>query len=58
MPLGQTAGQVVLRRLSPLCARTAEESLSLTIEEIGGCAFEIDLACMRHETLSPRIFRS
>jgi urease accessory protein len=58
MPLGQTAGQVVLRRLSPLCARAAEESLSLTIEEIGGCAFGIDLASMRHETLSPRIFRS
>lgn len=58
MPLGQTEGQVVLRRLSPLCARIAEESLSLTSEDIGSCAFGIDLASMRHEMLSPRIFRS
>ena len=58
MPLGQTAGQVVLHRLAPLCARIAEESLSLTAEDIGACALGLDLAAMRHETLSPRIFRS
>ena len=58
MPLGQTSGQGVLRRLSPLCARVAEESLTLTTDDIGGCAFGIDLAAMRHETLSSRIFRS
>ena len=58
MPLGQTAGQAVLHRLSSLCARVAEESLSLTTEDIGTCALGLDLAAMRHETLSPRIFRS
>lgn len=58
MPLGQTTGQVVLRRLSPVCALIAEESLSLTAEDIGGCAFGADLAAMQHETLSSRIFRS
>ena len=58
IPLGQTAGQRVLHRLSPLCARIAEESLSLTSEDIGSCALGLDLAAMRHETLSPRIFRS
>jgi urease accessory protein len=58
MPLGQTAGQVVLHCLVPLCARMAEESLILTAEDIGSCALGLDLAAMRHETLSPRIFRS
>ena len=58
MPLGQTAGQVILHRLSPLCARVAEESLSLTSEDIGTCTMCLDLAAMRHETLSSRIFRS
>ena len=57
-PLGQTAGQTVLHRLSPLCARVAEESLSLTAENIGACALGLDLAAMRHETLPSRIFRS
>lgn len=58
MPLGQTAGQRVLHRLAPLCARMAEESLALTPEDIGACAFGLDLAAMRHETLPSRIFRS
>ncbi|EYD72928.1 Urease accessory protein UreF [Rubellimicrobium mesophilum DSM 19309] len=58
MPLGQTAGQCVLHRLAPLCARVAEESLSLTTEDIGPCALGLDLAAMRHETLPSRIFRS
>jgi urease accessory protein len=58
MALGQTAGQAVLHRLSPFCARIAEESLSLTAEDIGASALGLDLAAMRHETLSPRIFRS
>ncbi|HVG46801.1 MAG TPA: urease accessory UreF family protein, partial [Rubellimicrobium sp.] len=58
MSLGQTSGQQVLHRLSPLCARIAEESLSLAPEDIGTCAMGLDLAAMRHETLPSRIFRS
>jgi urease accessory protein len=58
MPLGQTAGQRVLHRLSSLCARVAGESLALTAEDIGACALGLDLAAMRHETLPSRIFRS
>lgn len=58
MPLGQTAGQVVLRRISALCDSVAEESLRLTVRDIGSSALGLDIAAMRHETLPSRIFRS
>lgn len=58
MPLGQTAGQAVLRRLIPLCIRIAEETRTLSVEDLGGCALGIDIAALQHETCFPRIFRS
>jgi urease accessory protein len=58
MPLGQTAAQGILLRLAPVCETVAAEALRLSPDDIGGSAFAIDIASMRHETLEPRIFRS
>ncbi|MFT5065214.1 MAG: urease accessory protein [Yoonia sp.] len=57
VPLGQTEGQSVLARLSPLCHRTANGSSS-DLDDLHSTAFLSDIAAMRHETLQPRIFRS
>ncbi|MBX2856662.1 MAG: urease accessory protein UreF [Rhodobacteraceae bacterium] len=58
IPLGQTDGQRVLAELSPLCRQTAIEALSSDLDDIGGCAMSADIASMRHETQTVRLFRS
>ena len=58
MPLGQTKGQQVLAALAPLCQTLGQEAAILTIDDIGSCAFAIDIAAMRHEVQEPRMFRS
>lgn len=51
MPLGQTDAQMILSHLTPLCmAKAPGTPYSNT--------FLSDIAAMRHETLSPRIFQS
>jgi urease accessory protein len=56
--VGQTEGQSVLARLAPLAARVAQESEAGDLDELGGCAFRVDLASLRHETQYSRLFRS
>ena len=58
MPLGQTNGQRALATCAPICAMVAAEAVTLGPEDIGSAAFAADIASMRHEALSPRIFRS
>lgn len=58
MRLGQTKAQGVLARLTPLCARIAEEAVPAGLDALGSAAFAIDIAAMRHEEQSPRLFRS
>lgn len=58
MPLGQTAAQAILMRLAPVCEGVAGEAVGLSTDEIGSCGWAMDVASMRHEALSPRIFRS
>lgn len=58
MPLGQTNGQRALATVTPICARVAAEAVTLEPDEIGSAAFAVDIASMRHEALSPRLFRS
>ena len=58
IPLGQTDGQRVLAHLAPLCRKTATEALSSDLDSIGGCALSADIASMRHETQTVRLFRS
>jgi len=58
MPLGQTAAQRVVAALAPTCAQVAAEGVALTPDDIGGCAFALGIASMRHEGQEPRLFRS
>jgi len=58
MPLGQTAAQRVLAGLAGVCARVAEEAAEAGLDGIGGAAFAMDIASMRHEAMEPRMFRS
>jgi urease accessory protein len=58
MPLGQTAAQGVIAALAPIAACVADQTATLGPDDLGSAAFGIDIAAMRHETLSPRIFRS
>ncbi|WP_198319926.1 urease accessory protein UreF [Antarctobacter heliothermus] len=58
MPLGQTAAQGVLSRLTPLCADVAAAGRGLTLDDMSSTAFLSDVAAMRHETLEPRLFQS
>ncbi len=58
MPLGQTQGQLVLAALAPLCQSIGQAAVLQTTDDLGTCAFAIDIAAMRHETQEPRMFRS
>lgn len=58
IPLGQTDGQRLIARLAPDIMAVAEEALTATVDELGGCAFLADIAAMNHETQRVRLFRS
>lgn len=58
VPLGQTDGQRVIAGLMPVAAEVAEAALSQPLDALGGCAFALDIAAMRHEIMEPRLFRS
>ena len=58
MPLGQTRAQAVVRDLAPLCHEIAEGAAEGDLDDLSSTAFLADIAAMRHETLSPRIFRT
>jgi urease accessory protein len=58
VPLGQTEGQRVLADLRPLLAAVAAEAATAPLAAIGTAAFRADLAAMRHETMTPRIFKT
>lgn len=58
VPLGQSTGLAVLAALEPIILRTAAETRSATLDDLGGAAFRSDLAAMHHETQYTRLFRS
>lgn len=58
VPLGQTQAHAVLRDMHTLCARIAQDSATLTTDDIGGCCFAADISSMTHETQYSRLFRS
>ena len=58
VPLGQTEGQGITLALSPLIARLAQEAEPGETDRIGTAAFALDIASMRHETLTTRLFQS
>lgn len=58
VPLGQTEGQGALTALLPLCARLATGAETADLDEVGSMALAGDIASMRHEVQSVRLFRS
>ena len=58
MPLGQTAAQGILSRLTPTLCATATSTAGCTLDDMSSTAFLFDIAAMRHETLQPRLFQS
>ena len=58
VPLGQTEGQRVLTRLQDACRALGQEAPAFTLDDLASAAFLSDIAAMRHETQTPRIFQS
>lgn len=58
VPLGQSEGQAALASVSHRCETLAQEALTLSLDDLGGCSFAADIASMKHETQYSRIFRS
>ena len=58
IPLGQTEGQAVLARMTPLCQQIAEDTEHLTSQDIGSSTFAADISSMQHESQYSRQFRS
>jgi urease accessory protein len=58
VPLGQTAGLVVMAGLERAVAELAETAAKASLDDIGGIAYAAEIAQMRHETIGTRVFRS
>jgi urease accessory protein len=58
IPLGQSAGLAVLAALEETILRISAATRAVTLEDLGGVCFRADIAAMRHETQSTRLFRS
>ena len=56
--IGQTDGQRVLAALLPRARGLAQEAQDSALDDLGGCAFNSDIAAMRHETQYSRLFRT
>ena len=56
--IGQTDGQRVLARLTPLVRAQASILERATLDDLGSCALRADIAAMKHETQYSRLFRS
>lgn len=57
-PIGQTAGQRVLARLTGRVGPLAGFVLAGDLDDVGGATFRADLGSLRHETQYTRLFRS
>ena len=58
LPVGQTEGQAMLRRLTRVYAEIAEETRDGDLDGLSAGAFMGDIASMKHETQYSRIFRT
>ena len=56
--LGQNGGVALLARLEPLIAEMAAKAAQSTLDDVGANTINADIAAMRHETLTSRIFRT
>ncbi len=58
IPLGQTAGQILLHELHANISAAATEIISLEDDELSSCSWGLSLASMAHENQYTRLFRS
>ena len=58
LPLGPVEGQRMLAALQPAILATAVRATTATEDDLAGAAWGADIAAMRHETMTTRIFRS
>lgn len=58
VPIGQSDGLAILAALERDIAARAAQCQHAELDEIGAMAYATDIAQMRHETLTTRIFRS
>ena len=58
VPLGQTAGQIVLTEMADHCSAVVEYGMHCSDETIGGACPALAIASSLHETQYTRLFRS
>lgn len=58
IPIGQTDGLSILAAVEPAIAALAATLAQAGEEELGAASYAADIAAMKHETLTTRIFRS
>jgi len=58
VPLGQSDALRMMACLHPLLLDVAEQTLSLSLDDIGGACFLSDISSMLHETQYSRMFRT
>lgn len=58
IPIGQTDGHRIISTLSPLCSGIADQTQTGDLNALTSTAFLSDIAAMRHETLTSRVFRT
>ncbi|TQV69533.1 urease accessory protein UreF [Aliiroseovarius halocynthiae] len=58
LPVGQTEGQAILHRLTPLCMQIAKANAHADLDMLSSAAFLSDIGSMKHETQYSRIFRT
>jgi urease accessory protein len=57
-PIGQSDGLAVLAGIEPIVAQTAKRAVKAALRDVGGLAIRSDIASMRHENQTTRLFRS
>ena len=58
VPLGQSKGLEVLRDLIPTIASVADCAVRATLDDLGSATIGAEIAAMKHETQTTRIFRT
>ncbi|MCF2872390.1 urease accessory protein UreF [Octadecabacter sp. G9-8] len=58
IPIGQTEGHQIIATFAPLCSQIAEIAKAGDLATLTSTAFLSDIAAMRHETLTTRVFRT
>ena len=58
IPIGQIDGQKTLSQLFPAIDRIARQAAVAELDSLGSCTIMSDIAAMRHEDMTTRIFRT